>query len=203
MPRHDEHPAAAALSTLDWELGRLRADFPGWDITATAHEVTAVRDGRRITAGSPAVMRVHLGDQAASDVRTGYCPELAELIRAYRDRWEIIPLSGGGYKAYPRPRPPDPVAITAGSAVELRALLGAPDSHDEEPGSPSRVIVSLRFDGIEARRFLAAEPADPEQWELVNVSTGDAFTPHHVDCTPDPAGCLLPVQRSCADITAP
>src|SRR6266567_1671463 len=157
MPRHDEHPTAAAVSTLDWELGRLREDFPSWDITATTNEVTAVRDARRLTAGRPAVMRVHLGNEAASDVRTGYSPELTELIRAYRDKWEIIPVRSGGYKAYPRPRRHDPVTVTAGSARELRALLGAPDGHDEEPDSQLRMTVSLHLRGIEARRFLAAE----------------------------------------------
>src|ERR1039457_4503676 len=102
MPRDDYHPVAAA-GTLDGDLSRLRKDLPCWDITSSASQVTAVRDCKRLTAGSPAVMQVHLGNEASNDVRTGYSSELAELIRAYRDWWEIIPLPSGGYKGLPSP----------------------------------------------------------------------------------------------------
>jgi len=191
MPRDDEHPAAG---TRDWELGRLRKDFPGWDIAASTSEVTAVREEKRLTAGSAAVMRVHLGNESARDVRTGYSPELARLIRAYRDGWEIIPLPSGGYKAYRRPRKREAVAAIAGSARELRELLGEPDSGDAKPDSELRVTVSVNLRGAEAQRFMAAKLGDPEQWELINVSTGETFTPYGMDCAEDLAGCLVPAR---------
>ena len=70
------------------------------------------------------------------------------------------------------------MAVTAGSAC---ALLSEPDRYDEKPDGKWQVIVSVHLRGAEAQRFMAAEPGDPEQWELVNVSTKETFTPYDVD----------------------
>jgi hypothetical protein len=92
--------------------------------------------------------------------------------------------------------------VAAGSARELRELLGAPDSGEGKQDSELRVTVSVHLRGTEAQRFMAAEPGDPEQWELVNVSTGETFSPHGVDCAEDIAGCLVSAQHLGADTTA-
>ena len=140
----------------------------------------AAKGGKTLTALSVAVLRVMLTERESMPVS-----ELAGLIRDYRDRYEITRRPFGGYQAQRRPKRARPVIITADTAAEMRLLLGPPDDIAEAPETDLRVTVSVYLRSTEAERFMAAEPGDPEQWELANVSTGERFSPYGLDCAED------------------
>src|SRR5216684_717115 len=110
----------------DWELDRLRREFPGWKITTAEGVVIAAKGGRTLTGRSAAVLRVRLAEHESMPVS-----ELSGLIHDYRDHWEITRSPFGGYQAQRRPRRADSVLITADTAAEMRELLGPTDDARE------------------------------------------------------------------------